>query len=383
MPCQEYLLTGVQDQTLDNMTLEDFQVPLATKLHGTQNLHNTFSGSHLDFFVTLSSAIGIIGTGGQANYAAGNTFQDAFSDSQPRSHTHYVSVDIGAVADAQETSEIRNNNLQRAGLKPIESEEVLGALEYSMSTQARDSDCKQIVIGFDGNSLLQTRGTNVTAQSAMFSEVFNDANAELAPDDTTQVSQSLEVESEPAGETKFQQHTRIVRSITRKLSSLIKSGNGDISMNKSLIELGLDSLLAIDLKNWITNELHVSLSALEILGHNSITALAESVISHLQSTNEAPSPGTPPSRNGNNASAMTSAEVAGLAKPAAMSKASKLPELPLPDLEATLKVFLSSRESFLSPKEHETTSDQIEGFLKQDGKVSTYKVNASLSSISR
>ena len=77
----------------------------------------------------LSSAIGIIGTDGQANYAAGNTFQDAFADSQPRSHTHYMSIDIGTVADAQASTEVRNKNLQRAGLIPIEIDQLLGALD--------------------------------------------------------------------------------------------------------------------------------------------------------------------------------------------------------------------------------------------------------------
>lgn len=363
------------------MSLEDFQVPLATKVYGTRNLHDAFSGSDLDLFVTLSSAIGVIGTDGQATYAAGNTFQDAFPDSQPRSHTHYMSIDIGTVADTQANTEVRNKSLRRAGLIPIENNQLLGALYYSMSTKARDSDLKQIVIGFDGNSLLRTKGTNATAQSAMFSEVFNGVNAKLATDDTTQMSQPSKADSESATETTFQQHTRIVRSITQKISSLITSGNGEISTNKSLTELGLDSLLAIDLKSWILNEFQVDLSAPDILGKASITALAGTVISHLQPTNKGLSPGTSPSRDGNNAGVITPAEVASLAKPAAISKASKLPELPLPDLETTLIMFLSSRESFLSHEEYEATSEKIKDFLDRGSKVRTYKMNHPLSSI--
>lgn len=344
----------------------DFQVPLATKVHGTKNLHNAFSGGQLDFFVTLSSAIGILGTGGQANYAAGNTFQDAFANSQPTSHTSYISIDIGTVADAKANTEVRNNNLRRAGLIPIENEELLGVLDYSMSAEARDHHCKQVVIGFDGKSLLRTKGTNATPQSAMFSEVFKGVSAELTTADTTQESPSSRSDDESATETPFQKHTRIVRSITRKLSSLIVAGNEEISTNKSLMDLGLDSLLAIDLKNWVLNEFHVNLSALEILGQANITALAEIVNSHLQNANGALTRSTSPSRNGTNVSGPTSADITSLAKP---SKSSRLPDLPLPDLETTLEMFLTSRKNFLSPTEYLQISAAIQAFLKEGSKV--------------
>ena len=362
--------------------MEDFQTSLATKVYGTQNLHNAFSGSDLDFFVTLSSAIGIIGGHGQANYAAGNTFLDAFADSQPRSHTHYMSIDIGTVADAQANTEGRNNNLRQASLIPIEIDKLLGALEYSMSTKARDSDCKQIFIGFDGNPPLRTKGTNAMPQSTTFSDFVQGIDAEPTTDDTTQFSQSLTSGSGSANETMFQQHTRIIRSITRKLASLIISETREISTNKPLRELGLDSLLAIDLNTWILSEFHVNLSAPETLGQISITALAETIISRLQPTNKVQSAGTSPSRNGNNADAITSAEVANLAKPAAILKASKLPELPLPDLETTLKMFLDSRESFLSPEEYETTSEKIKDFLTQGSRVRTPRVTRTAGNIS-
>ena len=199
-------------------------------------------------------------------------------------------------------------------------------------------------------------------------KVFSGVSIDFATNDTTQKSQSSGADSESASETMFQQHTRIVRSITWKISSLIINGNGEISTNKSLMELGLESLLAIDLKDWIFSEFHVNLSAPEILGVISIAALAETVISCLQPAKKGLSPATS-SRNMTNARAITSAEAASLAKPAAMSKASKLPELPLPVLETSLNMFLSSRESFLSPKEYRTTYEKIKDFLKQGSKV--------------
>ena len=69
------------------MTGEDWQLPLQIKMHGTRNLDEGFRSSSLDFFVMLSSLSGVIGTRGQANYAAGNTYQDEFAQARVDSRT--------------------------------------------------------------------------------------------------------------------------------------------------------------------------------------------------------------------------------------------------------------------------------------------------------
>lgn len=74
-----------QDFVIKRMTVEDFNVPLLTKLYGTKYLSEAFAKPSLDFFIMLSSLSGIVGSRGQANYAAGNTFQDAFAQSQRKS----------------------------------------------------------------------------------------------------------------------------------------------------------------------------------------------------------------------------------------------------------------------------------------------------------
>ncbi|THC88924.1 hypothetical protein EYZ11_011625 [Aspergillus tanneri] len=61
------------------MTYSDFSAAVRPKVVGSLNLHNAFLTQHLDFFILLSSAAGIVGNSGQANYAAGCTFQDALA----------------------------------------------------------------------------------------------------------------------------------------------------------------------------------------------------------------------------------------------------------------------------------------------------------------
>ena len=60
------------------MSLEDFQTAIKPKVQGSWNLHALLA-SEFDFFVLLSSAAGVTGNRGQANYCIGNTYQDALA----------------------------------------------------------------------------------------------------------------------------------------------------------------------------------------------------------------------------------------------------------------------------------------------------------------
>lgn len=60
------------------MSYHAWTASIAPKVHGTLNLHELMP-PNLDFFVLYTSATGVLGQAGGANYAAGNTFQDAFA----------------------------------------------------------------------------------------------------------------------------------------------------------------------------------------------------------------------------------------------------------------------------------------------------------------
>src|SRR5687768_11275577 len=80
------------------MSVDDWNISLAPKVTGTMNLDDAFAGPDLDFFLVMASISGAVGKAGQGNYAAGNTFQDAFVNERSRmSHTRYVSLDLPAI----------------------------------------------------------------------------------------------------------------------------------------------------------------------------------------------------------------------------------------------------------------------------------------------
>jgi hypothetical protein len=77
------------------MSYENWSDAIASKVQGSWNLHICLGD--LDFFVLLSSITGILGSAGQANYAAGNTYLDSLARYRVSRGQKAVSLDLGVM----------------------------------------------------------------------------------------------------------------------------------------------------------------------------------------------------------------------------------------------------------------------------------------------
>jgi hypothetical protein len=81
------------------MTYEDWTLAVGPKVTGAWNLHNTSKQCDLDFFVLFSSLSGATGNPGQANYAAANTFLDAFVQYRHQQGLPASAIDLGLMGE--------------------------------------------------------------------------------------------------------------------------------------------------------------------------------------------------------------------------------------------------------------------------------------------
>ncbi len=88
-----------QDSIFEYMTFEKWLGATQPKIKGTWNLHQHLPDD-LDFFVILSSMSGIIGNAAQANYSAGNTYEDAVAHYRNARGLRATTLNVGLVADA-------------------------------------------------------------------------------------------------------------------------------------------------------------------------------------------------------------------------------------------------------------------------------------------
>lgn len=70
----------LRDTVFETMSYDSWNTGLRPKVHGTMNLHEYFNSERpVDFFIICSSISGITGNIGQAQYCAGNTYQDTLA----------------------------------------------------------------------------------------------------------------------------------------------------------------------------------------------------------------------------------------------------------------------------------------------------------------
>lgn len=351
------------------MTAHDFQVPLQTKFHGTLNLSRMFDTTELDFFIMLSSLSGIVGSRGQANYAAGNTFQDALANSKKMCGMNYLALDLGMMVESDayndDEGQVRTKNLVRQGWLSMKDKELLSLLRYAISTEAYQSPYRQIVTGIDGRSIHEAANPTAAIQGAMFSHIrssYISKDGSKSKEDTG--SWQLAVKSALSSENALQ---IIIDALSQQLSNITAVDSDKIARESPLLELGLDSLLAIELKNWISQEFDAQIQASEILDEPSLVALGMKVAtrSSLVEISAITKPEIRASKTSSN-SELHSANEPITVKVHGLNNRNKttvnLQRLPIPDLSSTLDLYITSARPFLTTEQLQHTSITVEQF---------------------
>lgn len=280
------------------MTHDDFTSVTKVKVDGTLALHDAFASPSLRFFLSLSSVSSIIGASAEANYNAGNAVQDALAHrGLPGSGaTRFLTVNIGWSEGAALTmmDETRQGALRRAGFNVIGAGELTRFFDYILGGAMDPSaNLSHAIIGFDTDSLAGATAYNGTIHSALFNHV-RDASR-TGGDGTTAQSTAgagqgsgAEGAANGGGGQVFEQVVSegdveaiknfISQAVVVQLARLISVDMGSIDARQgSILALGLDSLVAVELRNWIMRQFDAPLQSSEILTHQTVHGLAEKI----------------------------------------------------------------------------------------------------------
>jgi len=121
------------------MSWDDWQAAILPKVPATWNIHEALKDSDLDFFVCFASGSGIIGQSGQANYAAGNTFNNVFVQYRHSLGMHASVLDIGVVEEIGYVSENPHilESLRAAAFHLLSEKDLLESL-HLMIARSKD-----------------------------------------------------------------------------------------------------------------------------------------------------------------------------------------------------------------------------------------------------
>ncbi|KAI0972147.1 lovastatin nonaketide synthase [Xylaria arbuscula] len=271
---------ALRDNIFENMTYQDWEVSTHSKVAGSWNLHECLP-QDLDFFVLLSSLNGIFGGRAQANYAAGNCFKDALAHYRVSQGQKAVVIDLGLMTEEGVVAEDESllTSMRRIGhLMEIRQEELISLLSYYCDPELHLlDDSEQILIGIEKPSVIASKGIDLhhSILRPMFRQLFRTREAQYtrSNESSEEISQANRAKALAEAISESDATGLVKEWLCNKLGQILGVAATDIDVTRPLHTYGLDSLVAVDLRNWFSREIRSDIKVFMLLGNTSIEQL--------------------------------------------------------------------------------------------------------------
>lgn len=283
------------------MTFEDWSQSVDPKVKGSWNLHQMLPKG-MDFFISLSSVMGILGTGSLAGYNSGNTFQDAFARYRISQGEKAVTFDLGTVPDEGYLADILNTDRGREmGLwskwyAQTYVKDICGLLDLCCDPSQpffRTTDQSQCILGLLPPSHWKHLEEVPTTMCQPFwghmHHIPLPESAEEAKEETTTKGAGpgklVETAVRLATSGSLAEASEIAsKALAIRVASLLGSSEDNIELQNPMDSYGLDSLSAIHVRNWVGKMFSVVMPVFEILGGATFIDAGESIARKVQSS---------------------------------------------------------------------------------------------------
>lgn len=275
----------LRDKPFESMVLEDLDVVFGPRVRGSQNLDDLFSSTPLDFFVLFSSLAGIVGNPGQSNYNASNMFMSALAAQRRKRGLAASVLDIGMLVGF---GNIHNDGSQgpKLGVEAQFRREGFMSISepgfHVMFAEAVESGRPQSGLDHEIVTGLGNYVDTYWRRSPRFShynteDVKRDHHQDHLHTQRSKNMHDLLAESQDA-----EQALAILQdSVATKLGLLLGSSSADFDRDVALTTLGLDSLVAVEVRSWLIKSLEVDVPVLKILGGESLSGICRDVVGKL------------------------------------------------------------------------------------------------------
>jgi len=270
----------LDDGVLLQQNWERFTSVMAPKVEGAWNLHTLTQNLPLDFFVCFSSVAALLGSPGQGNYAAANAFMDALAHHRQALGLPGLSINWGAWADAGMAAQLGSRNQHRIadlGLEPIAPQEGLQVMAKLLTTGAVQVG----VMPVNWSKFIQQ--FPVGAYPALISEFTSPPKGEQPQ--ALKLELLRQFEAAAPGD----RHSLLIGYIQEEVAKALGLSASQLDVQQPLNNMGLDSLMAVELKNRVKNELGVDVPLMKLWQGVSTAELAELLLEQLALTSLVPS----------------------------------------------------------------------------------------------
>ncbi len=263
----------VQDELLLRMTTETFQRVLRPKLRGGWLLHRLLKDAPLDFFILFASTGSVIASPGQGNYAAANAFLDALAHHRRAQGLPALSIGWGPWSVGMVEQLKLEQFYTRRGIELITPEVGMQVLARVLTQRPAH------LTAITANWAVARETSPLGAMPPMFYQLLEQAEegaTDNASNDDGLLLQQLG-EAQPA-----ERQQLLASHLQEIVARVLQLDASQFSSQESLTSLGLDSMMAIEVKHRVEASLKVDLSVLELLQEVTIVQLSKRMLAALQ-----------------------------------------------------------------------------------------------------
>jgi hypothetical protein len=277
----------LQDNIFKEMTADGWHSAVDVKSTGSMNLWETFSSrsanGSLDFFAMLSSLFGVTGNSGQANYAAGNAYQDAMARQLSSQGHNVVALNAPLLSDAGMVAArpMLKEYLLSVGLPGMTIGELINTLDYycrpaSQRTKvgaveaqllprlwrpeySADEGAEQPAWQHEPmyNHLVLQGGLGGARQSGENNSGKRLTSGLIAAAESLEAAQKI-----------------VLTAMLEQLAKVLGYELVDLDPGKPMNAYGVDSLVAVEMRVWMTKEVGADISVFELTSGERMEQLA-------------------------------------------------------------------------------------------------------------
>lgn len=263
----------LQDGLISNIDAAALDAVIGPKVIGAQHLDAATRDRSLDYFVLFSSATTFIGNPGQGSYVAANGFMEGLARQRRRRGLPALAVAWGAIGDVgmlARNRAVMEGLAGRVGVTPMEARRCLDLMAEALECQGTSPD--EAVIAIAAMHWGKARERLATMRSPSYAELGSDQQVEAGGVQAINIGALLK-----GGDLDAVRKT-VSDAIVEDIARILRLPKDDISRVRQLSEIGLDSLMGVELGASLQERFALDAPPAGLSSGMTVTELSESLI---------------------------------------------------------------------------------------------------------
>lgn len=263
----------LDDGMFPTLTEERIMKVMRPKMIGTWHLHNATKDMELDYFILFSSIAALYGTPAQSNYSAANSFLDKFADFRRSQGLPGITINWGVLGDVGFVSRDAKVDtiLASQGWGTFSLRQSLNLFERVLLDKPIQRGC----IDADWHKASDTFPQNVKSIRYAHLHKENDFAQGGGGGDGQLRDAILGIEDEK------ERTDLLMQEVLDTLARILGTSANKIDINVPITNLGLDSLMANQIRSWITNNLDIEYSLMRVMQGPTTVELTQQIIDEV------------------------------------------------------------------------------------------------------